>query len=159
MITIKKDKSVKIALDSRKLNESCIKRKAATPNMEELISKYSAKITKYGGEILMSKIDLDYAYGQAKLSREASKHCVFYNVIITTDSRKASTDYRIPHCVPRTHRQGTRNSKHLSGSMIPSALQMERKKTTDGNYEMFYLNYKKRGTEQVNENPNYSKKN
>ena len=25
----------------------------------------------------MSKIDLDYAYGHAKLSREASKHCVF----------------------------------------------------------------------------------
>ena len=25
----------------------------------------------------MSKIDLDYAYGRAKLSKEASKHCVF----------------------------------------------------------------------------------
>ena len=25
----------------------------------------------------MSKIDLDYAYGQAKLSKNASKHCVF----------------------------------------------------------------------------------
>ena len=25
----------------------------------------------------MSKIDLDYAYGQAKLSKEAAKHCVF----------------------------------------------------------------------------------
>ena len=34
VITIKKDKSVKIALDSRKLNEACIKRKAAMPNME-----------------------------------------------------------------------------------------------------------------------------
>ena len=33
--TIKKDKSVKIALDSRKLNESCIKRKATMPNLEE----------------------------------------------------------------------------------------------------------------------------
>ena len=26
---------------------------------------------------MMSKIDLDYAYGQAKLSQEAAKHCVF----------------------------------------------------------------------------------
>ena len=77
VITIKKDKSVKIALDSRKLNESCIKRKATMPNMEELISKISAKITKNNGEIWMSKIDLDYAYGQAKLSPEASRHCVF----------------------------------------------------------------------------------
>ena len=77
VITIKKDKSVKIALDSRKLNESCIKRKATMPNKEELISRISAKITKNNGEIWMSKIDLDYAYGQAKLSPEASRHCVF----------------------------------------------------------------------------------
>ena len=77
VITIKKDKSVKIALDSRKLNESCIKRKAKMSNMEELISQISAKITQNNGEIWMSKIDLDYAYGQAKLSAEASRHCVF----------------------------------------------------------------------------------
>ena len=77
VITIKKDKSVKIALDLRKLNESCIKRKATMPNMEELTNKISAKITKNNGEIWMSKIDLDYAYGQAKLSPEASRHCVF----------------------------------------------------------------------------------
>ena len=77
VITIKKDKSVKIALDSRKLNESCIKRKATMPNMEEPISKIIAKITKSNGEVWMSKIDLDYAYGQAKLSTEASRHCVF----------------------------------------------------------------------------------
>ena len=46
------------------------------PNMEELISKISAKITEGEGEIWMSKIDLDYAYGQAKLSKEAAKHFV-----------------------------------------------------------------------------------
>ena len=77
VITIKKDKSVKIALGSRKPNEACIKRKAAMPNMEERVSKNSAKITKGEDEIWMSKIDLDYAYGQAKLSEEAAKHCVF----------------------------------------------------------------------------------
>ena len=47
------------------------------PNMEELISKISAEITNSNGEIWMSKIDLDYAYGQAKLSKEAAKQCVF----------------------------------------------------------------------------------
>ena len=83
VITIKKDKSVKIALDFRKLNKSCMKRKTAMPIMEELISKYSTNITKNGGELWMSKIDLNYAYGQAKLSREASKLCVF--VIIGGD--------------------------------------------------------------------------
>ena len=77
VITIKKDKLVKIALDSRKLNEACIKRKAAMPNMEELVTKISAKITNGDGEIWMSKIVLDYAYSQAKLSKEAAKHCVF----------------------------------------------------------------------------------
>ena len=47
------------------------------PNMEELISKISTKITNGEGEIWMSKIGLDYAYGQAKLAKEAAKHCVF----------------------------------------------------------------------------------
>ena len=41
VITVKKDKSIKIALDSRKLNEVTIKRKAQMPNMEELISRLS----------------------------------------------------------------------------------------------------------------------
>ena len=46
-------------------------------NMEHFISKISTEVTKSNGEICMSKIDLDYAYGQAKLSKEASKYCVF----------------------------------------------------------------------------------
>ena len=77
IITTKKDKSVKIALDSRKLSEACVKRKAAMPNMEELISKISVEITLNNAEIWMSKIDLDYACGQAKQSKEAAKHWVF----------------------------------------------------------------------------------
>ena len=35
VITVKNDKSVKIALDSRKLNDSCIKIRPHMPNMEE----------------------------------------------------------------------------------------------------------------------------
>ena len=77
VITKKKDKLVRIALDSRKLNESRIKTKVALPIMEELIRKISAQITKSNWGIWMSKIDLEYAYGKAKLSKEASKHCVF----------------------------------------------------------------------------------
>ena len=37
------------------------------PNMEELISKISAEITKSDGDIWMSKIDLDYAYGYGSI--------------------------------------------------------------------------------------------
>ena len=46
VITVKKDNSIKIALESRKLNEATIKRKAQMPNMEELISRISRKISE-----------------------------------------------------------------------------------------------------------------
>ena len=78
VITVKNDKSVKIALDSRKLNDSCIKIRPHMPNMEELLNQISVEITKdRTKELMMSKIDLDYAYGQMKLSKETSRQCVF----------------------------------------------------------------------------------
>ena len=46
VITIKSDKSVKIALDSRKLNDSCIKMRPHMPNMEELLNQISVEITR-----------------------------------------------------------------------------------------------------------------
>ena len=68
VITVKKDKSIKIALDSRKLNEVTMKRKTKMPNMEELISRISRKTSEgKEGEILAPKLDFDYAYGQIKL--------------------------------------------------------------------------------------------
>ena len=78
VITVKKDKSVKIALDSRKLNENCIKKRPHMPNMEELLNQISAEISRKPTEPLwLSKVDLDYAYGQMKLAEETSKHCNF----------------------------------------------------------------------------------
>ena len=78
VITVKNDKSVKIALDSRKLNDSCIKVRPHMPNMEELLNQISVEITKdRTKELRMSKIDLDYAYGQMMLSEETSRQCVF----------------------------------------------------------------------------------
>ena len=74
VITVKNDKSVKIALDSRKLNDSCIKNRPHMPNMEELLNQLSGDRTK---ELNISKIDLDYAYGQMKLSKETNRQCVF----------------------------------------------------------------------------------
>ena len=46
VITVKNDKSVKIALDSRKLNDSCIKVRPHKPNMEELLDQISVEIAK-----------------------------------------------------------------------------------------------------------------
>ena len=66
VITVKIDKSVKIALDSRKLNNSCIKIRPHMPNMEELLNQITRDRTK---ELMISNIDLDYAYGQMRLSR------------------------------------------------------------------------------------------
>ena len=78
VITIKSDKSVKIALDSRKLNYSCIKMRPHMPNMEELLNQISVEITRDRTvQLFLSKIDLDYAYGQTKLSEETSRQCVF----------------------------------------------------------------------------------
>ena len=78
VITVKKDKSVKIALDSQKRNEITIKRKAQMPNMEELISRICRKIADGpADEICASKLDLDYAYGQLILSRKAQNLCIF----------------------------------------------------------------------------------
>ena len=48
------------------------------PNMEELISRISRKIADGPtDEIWTSKLDLDYAYGQLLLSREARNLCIF----------------------------------------------------------------------------------
>ena len=78
VISVKKDKPIKIALDSRKLNEITVKRKAQMPNVEELITQISRKIADGpADEIWISKFDLDYAYGQLLLSREARNLCIF----------------------------------------------------------------------------------
>ena len=62
---------MKIALDSRKLNEVTIKRKAQMPNMEVLVSRISRKISE--GKILAIKLDFDYAYGQIKVDENTKK--------------------------------------------------------------------------------------
>ena len=78
VITVKNDKSVKIALDSRKLKDSCIQIRPHMPNMEELLNLVLVEITRdRTKELNISRIDLDYAYGQMKLSKETSRQCVF----------------------------------------------------------------------------------
>ena len=78
VITVKKDKSIKIALVSPQQNEITIKRKAQKPNMEELRSRISRKISEVeDGEIVAMKLDFDYAYGQIKLNEETRDLCIF----------------------------------------------------------------------------------
>ena len=78
VINVKSDKTVKIALDSRKLNDSCIKKRSHMPNMEEVLNETSVEISRGRTvHIFISEINLDYAYGQMKLSEETSRQCVF----------------------------------------------------------------------------------
>ena len=64
VITVKSENLVEISLDSQKLNDSCIKMRPHMPNMEELLNHISVEITRDRiAQFLISKIDLDYAYG------------------------------------------------------------------------------------------------
>ena len=73
VITVKSDKLVKIALDSRKLNDSCVKMRPHMPNLEEILNKTLVEITHDRTvQLFISEIDLDYAYGQMKLSEETN---------------------------------------------------------------------------------------
>ena len=47
-------------------------------NMEELLNQISVEITRDRTvQLYLSKTDLDYAYGQVKLSEKTSRQCVF----------------------------------------------------------------------------------
>ena len=46
--------------------------------MEELLNQFSLEITlDWTVQLFISKIDLDYAYGQMELSEDTSRQCVF----------------------------------------------------------------------------------
>ena len=118
VITVKSDKSVKIALDSRKLNDSCIKMRPHMPNMEELLNQISVEITHDRTvNFFISKIDLDYAYGQMRLSEETSRQCVFaltaenfrgyyrfkkgfYGLAVIPTIFQEKIDRTLEHCTP-----------------------------------------------------------
>ena len=70
------------------------------PNMEQLLNQISVEITRERTvQLFLSKIDLDYAYGQMKLSEETSRHNVFAPSgeisVDTIDSKKGFTDLPI----------------------------------------------------------------
>ena len=79
VLTVKSDKTVKIALESLNINNDiCITMRAHIPNTEELINQISVAFTRDRTvHLFISKVNLDYAYGQMKLSEETSQQCVF----------------------------------------------------------------------------------
>ena len=76
--TVKKDGSVKLALESRELNKQVHKNKYQMPNIEELMDTVGQTISeKKQGDIYFTTMDLTYAYGQLPLNAETSIQCNF----------------------------------------------------------------------------------
>ena len=77
VITVKSDKLGKTALDSRKPNDSCLRKRPHKPNKEEILNQISVENTRDRIAFFISKIDFEFAYGQKNLSKELSGKCVF----------------------------------------------------------------------------------
>ena len=77
VITVKKDRSVKIALDARALNQAIDKDKYQMPNLENLLDMVAEKLDNENGEALYSSVDMTYAYGQVPLRPLTAKQCNF----------------------------------------------------------------------------------
>ena len=82
VITDQKDKSVKLAFDSKVLNKAIHKNKYQMPNIDSLIDSISQHIndSNQSDNVYFSTIDLKYAYSQLQLHPDTSRHCNF-NII------------------------------------------------------------------------------
>ena len=81
-IRVQKDKSVKLAIDSKGLNKAIHKNKYQMPNIDSLIDSISQRIndSNHGDNVYFSTIDLKYAYSQPNLHPDTALHCNF-NII------------------------------------------------------------------------------
>ena len=80
VITVKTDQSIKIALDSKILNDAIHKNKYQMQSIDILMDKICMKISELKtqeGKIYFSKIDLKYVYSQLPLHPVTQKHCNF----------------------------------------------------------------------------------
>ena len=69
VIMVKKDHSIKLAMDSKQILKMIHKNRYQKPNIDVLLDKVaqSAQETAKNGHYFLSKIDLRYAYSQQKL--------------------------------------------------------------------------------------------
>ena len=78
VITVKEDRSVKIALAAGSLNNALIKNKYQMPNLENLMEKVGEIVNdNKGGEVFFTSLNMQYAYGQTNLHPETAKDCNF----------------------------------------------------------------------------------
>ena len=76
VITVKKDRSIKIALDARALNKA-LDNKYQMRNLEILMEMFAERLDNSNGEVWYSSVELTYAYGQVPLHAQTAKHCNF----------------------------------------------------------------------------------
>ena len=78
VITVKKDQSIKIALDSKILIKAVHKNKYQLPNIDSLIQTISQTLSTAPQETAyFTTLDLHYAYSQLNLRSDSAHHCNF----------------------------------------------------------------------------------
>ena len=82
VITLKRDKTVKLALDLKILNKSIHKNKFQMPSIDNLIDTFQQNLNTNASHetAYFSTLDLKYAYSQLNLDPETARHCNF-NII------------------------------------------------------------------------------
>ena len=90
VITVKKDDSIKLAMDAKPINRQLLKNKYQMPNVDELIDGVSQIVTENKkGTLYFLVLDLKYAYSQLKLAADTARQCNF-NIV----GGKATATYR-----------------------------------------------------------------
>ena len=77
VVTVKKDRSVKIAVDARALNKAIDKDTNQMPNLDILLDMVAEKLDTEEGEAWFSSVDMTYAYGQIPLHHLTATQCNF----------------------------------------------------------------------------------
>ena len=82
VITVKRDKTVKLALDLKILNKSIHEIKYQMPNIDNLIDTIQQNLNTNASHetAYFSTLDLKYVYSQLNLDPETARHCKF-NII------------------------------------------------------------------------------
>ena len=77
VITVKRDKTIKLAMDSKIINKAIHKKKYQMKNIDCLMDNIAQSIleSSHEGEVLFSTIDLLYAYSQLPLDEATATQC------------------------------------------------------------------------------------
>ena len=77
VITFKRHRSVRIALDARYFNQAIDKDEYQMPNLEDLMDMVAEKLDNEEGEAWYSSFDSTNEYGQVLLDALTDRHCSF----------------------------------------------------------------------------------